>query len=191
MHKFILHWGEMGPKWGVNRTIAQIHALLYVYPAPVTAEQLANTLAVARSNVSTSIRLLQAKGLVKSSQRLGDRKDYYELAEHDVWAMFKILAASSKRRGLDPVVEVVRSLRQTHGPAPTASESAEADLHASQRLAALHEALERLERAFAALESKPVEAITSLSQLAGDTGNRRDDAPATATSAATVASVEA
>ena len=75
--KFILHWGEMGTKWGINRTVAQIHALLYLSPKPLPAEDIAQTLSVARSNVSTSIRELETWGIVRAVHVLGDRREHY------------------------------------------------------------------------------------------------------------------
>ncbi len=81
---FILHWGEMGTKWGINRTVAQIHALLYLSPDPLNAEQIAETLGVARSNVSNSLRELQGWGIVKVQHVMGDRRDHYESMK-DVW----------------------------------------------------------------------------------------------------------
>src|ERR1700760_2287174 len=85
--EFILHWGEMGSRWGVNRTVAQVHALLYLSPEPLTAEDIAESLSVARSNVSTSLRELQNWQLVKATQQLGDRRDFFSTS-HDVWELF-------------------------------------------------------------------------------------------------------
>ena len=76
--KFILHWGEMGTKWGINRTVAQIHALLYIWPEPLNAEQITHTLSVARSNVSNSLKELQAWGLAKITHVMGDRRDHFD-----------------------------------------------------------------------------------------------------------------
>ena len=84
--QFILCWGDMGAQWGVNRSIAQIHALLYLSTRPLTAEEIADTLALARSNVSNSIKQLQIWGLIRRVPVLGDRRDFFE-AETDVWAM--------------------------------------------------------------------------------------------------------
>src|SRR5579863_1255699 len=89
---FILHWGEMGARWGINRTVAQIHALLYLSPRPMHAEEIAATLAVARSNVSNSLRELQGWGLVKIAHVLGDRRDHFESLK-DIWKMFDIVVA--------------------------------------------------------------------------------------------------
>src|SRR6267378_130924 len=85
--KFILHWGEMGTRWGINRTVAQVHALLFVSPKPLHAEEIASTLAVARSNVSTSLRELQGWGIVRVIHVLGGRRDHIK-AGKDVWEMF-------------------------------------------------------------------------------------------------------
>ncbi len=106
--RFVVHWGEMGTRWGVNRTVAQIHALLYVSPRPLTAEQIAQTLSVARSNVSTSLRELQRWGIVKVSHVLGDRRDYFESLE-DTWDMTKVILAERKRREIDPTLPVLEA----------------------------------------------------------------------------------
>jgi DNA-binding transcriptional regulator GbsR (MarR family) len=106
--KFILHWGEMGTRWGINRTVAQIHALLYLSSTPVHAEEIAKTLSVARSNVSTSLRELQGWGIVKVVHVLGDRRDHFQ-AMTDVWEMFRIILEERKRREIDPTLEMLRS----------------------------------------------------------------------------------
>src|SRR5678815_4489302 len=85
--KFVLHWGEMGAKWGINRTVAQIHALLFLSPKPLNAEDIAATLGVARSNVSNSLRELQSWGIVRVTHLLDDRRDHFESMK-DVWEMF-------------------------------------------------------------------------------------------------------
>lgn len=105
--KFILHWGEMGTRWGVNRTVAQIHALLFLSPRPLEAEEIARTLSVARSNVSTSLRELQGWRIVRSVSVLGDRRQHFESLK-DVWEMFHIIVEERKRREFDPTIAVVR-----------------------------------------------------------------------------------
>jgi DNA-binding transcriptional regulator GbsR (MarR family) len=90
LRQFVLHWGEMGTRWGVNRTVAQVHALLFVSEAPLTAEAITETLSVARSNVSVSLRELQAWGLVRVVHLLGDRRDHFQTSK-DVWEMFQII----------------------------------------------------------------------------------------------------
>ena len=100
--KFILHWGEMGTRWGVNRTVAQVHALLYISPAPLNADDLVEALEVARSNVSTSLKELQGWGIVRLVHVQGDKRDHFESLK-DVWDMVRIVmderkSASSTRR---------------------------------------------------------------------------------------------
>ena len=105
--KFILHWGEMGAAWGINRSIAQIHALLYLSPEPLTAEEISETLSIARSTVSTSLKELQGWKLVKVSHVLGDRRDHFSTMT-DVWQMALVVAEERKRREIDPTIEVIR-----------------------------------------------------------------------------------
>ena len=105
--KFILHWGEMGTRWGINRTVAQIHALLFLSPTPLHAEEIATTLGVARSNVSTSLRELQGWGIVRVTHILGDRRDHFESLK-DVWEMFRVIVDERKKREADPTLAMLR-----------------------------------------------------------------------------------
>jgi DNA-binding transcriptional regulator GbsR (MarR family) len=105
--QFILHWGEMGTRWGINRTVAQIHALLFLSPKPLPAEEIAETLNVARSNVSTSIRELETWGIVRAVHVLGERREHYESMK-DVWEMFRIIVEQRKRREVDPTLQLLR-----------------------------------------------------------------------------------
>src|SRR5919204_1329090 len=105
--KFILHWGEMGARWGINRTVAQIHALLFLSPRPMHAEEIATTLGVARSNVSTSLRELQGWGIVRVTHLLGDRRDHFESMK-DVWEMFRIIVDERRKREADPTLAMLR-----------------------------------------------------------------------------------
>jgi DNA-binding transcriptional regulator GbsR (MarR family) len=105
--KYVLHWGEMGTRWGTNRTVAQIQALLYLSPEPLRADQICDLLSVARSNVSTSIRELQSYGLVRMTQLLGDRRDYFE-SIHDVWDLFRVIIEQRKQRELNPTLSMLR-----------------------------------------------------------------------------------
>src|SRR5689334_3535908 len=107
MQKFILHWGEMGSRWGINRTVGQIHALLFLAPKPLHAEEIAETLSVARSNVSNSLRELQGWGIVRVVHVLGDRRDHFESMK-DVWEMFRIVIDERKKRETDPTMAVLR-----------------------------------------------------------------------------------
>jgi DNA-binding transcriptional regulator GbsR (MarR family) len=106
---FVLHWGEMGTRWGINRTVAQIHALLFVSPKPLTAEEIADTLGVARSNVSNSLKELQNWGIVRIVHVLGDRRDHFESLK-DVWEMFRIILDERKKRETDPTLHLLRDL---------------------------------------------------------------------------------
>ncbi len=107
MKKFVLHWGEMGSRWGVNRTVAQIHALLYLANEPLNAEEIAGTLGVARSNVSTSLKELQSWGLVRIVHVMGDRRDHFDSLK-DVWDIFFVILEERKRRELDPTLTTLR-----------------------------------------------------------------------------------
>src|SRR6476469_2216375 len=104
--KFILHWGEMGTRWGMNRTVAQIHALLFLSPKPLNAEEIAETLAVARSNVSTSLKELQGWRIVRLVHVLGDKRDHFE-SMRDVWEMFRVVLDERKRREIDPTIALL------------------------------------------------------------------------------------
>jgi DNA-binding transcriptional regulator GbsR (MarR family) len=107
MKRFVLHWGEMGARWGVNRTVAQIHALLYLAPAPIAAEEIAETLSVARSNVSTSLRELQSWNLVSVAHVLGDRRDHF-VARSDTWDILLTIMEQRKRREVEPTLNALR-----------------------------------------------------------------------------------
>lgn len=105
--RFILHWGEMGSKWGINRTVSQIHALLYLAGRPLHAEEIAETLNIARSNVSSSIRELQSWKLIRVVHLMSDRRDHFETST-DVWELFRTVVRERKTREFDPTVEVLR-----------------------------------------------------------------------------------
>ena len=107
MQKYILHWGEMGTRWGVNRTVAQIHALLYLATEPLNAEEIADTLGVARSNVSTSLKELQSWGLVKVIHVLGDRRDHFQ-SQKELWDIFLVIIEERKKREIDPTLTMLR-----------------------------------------------------------------------------------
>ncbi|TXI98177.1 MAG: MarR family transcriptional regulator [Aquabacterium sp.] len=107
--QFVVHWGEMGSAWGVNRTVAQIHALLFFHGRPLHAEEIAETLGVARSNVSTSLKELQSWNLVRISHVLGDRRDYFDTS-HDVWALFNTIVRERKEREFDPTTRLLQQL---------------------------------------------------------------------------------
>jgi DNA-binding transcriptional regulator GbsR (MarR family) len=105
---FVLHWGDMGGQWGVNRSVSQIHALLYLSERPLTAEDIADALGMARSNVSNSIKELQGWGLIRRVPVLGDRRDHFE-ADADVWSIASKIVAGRKERELDPALAALKA----------------------------------------------------------------------------------
>jgi DNA-binding transcriptional regulator GbsR (MarR family) len=110
VERFILHWGDMGGQWGVNRSVAQIHALLYLSERPLTAEEIAEALGMARSNVSNSLKELIVWKLIRRVPVLGDRRDHYE-AETDIWQMVTRIAQGRKEREIDPAAAALRACR--------------------------------------------------------------------------------
>jgi DNA-binding transcriptional regulator GbsR (MarR family) len=122
--KFIVHWGEMGERWGINRTVAQIHALLYITSEPLSAEQISQTLSVARSTVSAGLRELLSWGIIRVVPVLGDRTDYFETMS-DVWEMFRLIIDRRKRIELDPTLEMLRQVVGTLESSPQESKERE------------------------------------------------------------------
>jgi DNA-binding transcriptional regulator GbsR (MarR family) len=108
VERFVLHWGDMGDEWGVNRSVSQIHGLLYLAEAPLTAEDIAEQLGIARSNVSTSLKELLGWSLIRRVPILGDRRDHFE-AETDIWEVAARIAAGRKQREIDPAIEALRA----------------------------------------------------------------------------------
>lgn len=107
MKDFVVHWGEMGTKWGINRTVAQIHALLYIAPDPLSADEITDFLMIARSNVSNSLRELENWGLIKVTHVFGDRKEHYESIK-DIYEMFRIILDERKKREIDPALKLIK-----------------------------------------------------------------------------------
>lgn len=107
MEKFVLHWGEMGTQWGVNRSVSQIHAILYLSPTPLSAEDIAETLNIARSNVSSSLKELLTWKLITRTHVMGDRRDHFE-AKTDLWEMLITIAEGRKTREIDPTLTMLR-----------------------------------------------------------------------------------
>ncbi len=106
IRRFVLHWGDMGGQWGVNRSVAQIHALLYISEAPMTAEDICDCLGIARSNVSNSLKELLGWKIIRREPVAGDRRDHF-VAEVDVWEIAKHIAAVRKQRELEPALETL------------------------------------------------------------------------------------
>jgi DNA-binding transcriptional regulator GbsR (MarR family) len=114
--KYITHWGELGTRWGINRTMAQIHALLYLSESPLNAEEICETLTLARSNVSTSLKELQGWGIVRVVHLMGDRRDHFESMK-DVLEMFRVIMMERKRREIDPTLKLLREAVDEMGKA--------------------------------------------------------------------------
>ncbi len=129
--KFVLHWGEMGTRWGINRTVAQVHALLFLSPRPLNAEEIMEALGVARSNVSTSLKELQGWRIVKLVHVLGDKRDHFESMK-DVWEMFRVVLDERKKREVDPTIALLRELIDE------AARDRETDRYTRERLEEIH-----------------------------------------------------
>lgn len=127
IEQFVLRWGDMGGQWGVNRSVAQIHALLYVAERPLTAEDIADTLGMARSNVSNSMRELLAWKLIRRVPVMGDRRDHYE-AETDLWQMVSRIAQGRKEREIDPAIVALRHVLDAADGDPRVGAAARARL---------------------------------------------------------------
>jgi DNA-binding transcriptional regulator GbsR (MarR family) len=158
--KFILHWGEMGTKWGINRTVAQVHALLFLSPKPVPADEIAETLAVARSNVSTSLRELQGWGIVRVVHVLGDRRDHFETFK-DVWEIFRIVSEERKRREIDPTLRVLGECVQELKSNP------QGNAYTRERLESMLEFLTIMSGLFDEALHMPVGALKGVGKLRG------------------------
>ncbi len=132
VQRFILHWGDMGDQWGVNRSVAQIHALLYLSERPLTAEEISDTLSMARSNVSNSLKELIGWKLIRRVPVLGDRRDHFE-AETDLLEMVRRIAQGRKEREIDPAAAALRACVAEADGDPRVSRVARARLAEMQR----------------------------------------------------------
>jgi DNA-binding transcriptional regulator GbsR (MarR family) len=160
---FIVHWGEMGEKWGINRTIAQIHGLLYLSPEPLTAEEICEMLSVARSTVSVGLHELQSWGIVKVVHVLGERTDRFEI-KGDVWEMFRWIVDYRKRREVDPTLSM---LRETVAEL----EQSQEDTHTRGRLREMLDLFETADSLYAQAQNVPTHRIVSIARM-GDIVSR-------------------
>ena len=156
---FVLHWGELGARWGISRTMAQIHALLYISTKPLCHEEIAETLNVARSNVSTSIRELKSWGIVKVVPVMNDRRDHYE-AIKDGWEMLRIILGERMHREVQPTLEI---LRQCANDADTLNENEEV----RERFRDLLDCVETLNSAYEQIREVPTSVLVKLAKLGG------------------------
>ncbi len=164
MQKLVLHWGEMGARWGISRTVAQIHALLYFSPKPMTADEMVAALGVARSHVSNSLRELQSWGVVKGSYRFGDRREYFECIK-DVWQMFEILLDERKRREMDPTLKALRETSAQLADGPPV------DPHTKKRLQEMLSFFETMDGWFGEVRRLPLASRVKLATLGARIGN--------------------
>ncbi|SFK45794.1 GbsR/MarR family transcriptional regulator [Falsiroseomonas stagni] len=157
VQSFVLHFGEMGSRWGINRTVGQIYALLYVSPGPLNAEQIVDALGVSRSNVSMGLKELQAWNLVLLKHIPDDRRDYFTTPD-DVWLILRTLAEERKKREVDPTLSVLRELlMQTPG--------SEDERHAQARMAEMHGLIERLTNWYEDVKRLETERLAALLAL--------------------------
>jgi DNA-binding transcriptional regulator GbsR (MarR family) len=161
MQKFILHWGEMGSTWGLNRAVAQIYAMLYLCPEPLTAEEICETISLARSTVSTGLHELQTWGVVRLVHVLGDRRDYFETMS-DIWEMFRVILDERKRREFDPTLAVLRETVQE------LSKDESSDPYATEKVADMLNFFETITTAYNQIEQMPTDSIKKMAKL-GDT----------------------
>ena len=134
--RFVLHFGEMGSRWGINRTVGQIYALLYVSPRALNADEIGEALAFSRSNVSMGLKELQSWRLVRLKHQPGDRREYFE-APSDVWEIFRVLAEERRRREIEPTLSMLRN-------ALLESPTSDAERHAQERMREMHDLIDRL-----------------------------------------------
>jgi DNA-binding transcriptional regulator GbsR (MarR family) len=160
VERFVVHWGEMGEVWGVNRSVAQIQALLYVAEKPLTAEDIAERLRLARSNVSTSLRELLGWSLIRRVPMLGDRRDFYE-AEADMFEMVRRIAMGRKSREIDPALAVLRSC------AAEAKGDTGVPPAVRKRLSAMLEFTETVDRSFGEIMRLPAPTLMALIRMGG------------------------
>lgn len=160
MRRYVLHWGEMGQRWGVNRTVAQIHALLYLADRPLNAEEIVESLGVARSNVSNSLRELMSWGLIRLTHLEGDRRDHFE-ARLDPWDMLELIADGRKRREIDPTLEMLAAC--------VAEAEADRDTpdHVRERLKTMQGFVGRLDRWYGQMRQIPRPILIRLIGMGG------------------------
>ena len=154
--KFILHWGEMGNRWGVNRTVAQVHALLYLSTEPLAAEDIAEALSIARSNVSSSLKELQNWQLVQAMHQMGDRREFF-FTSHDVWQLFLTVVQQRVEREIEPTIAALERL--------AAEAPVEKQPEVMARIAGLHAFLEELHGWYQQMTKLPPSTLRGLVRM--------------------------
>ncbi len=155
--RFVLHFGEMGSRWGINRTVGQIYALLYVSAKPLNADEIGEALAFSRSNVSMGLKELQSWNLVRLIHQPNDRREYFQAPE-DVWAIFRTLAAERRKREIDPTLSMLRDALMDQ---PSVAE----DIHAQERMKQMHSFIEMMTDWLDDVQKMDSETLASLMQL--------------------------
>ncbi len=155
--KFIVHWGEMGEKWGINRTIAQIHGLLYLSPKPLNAEEISETLSVARSTVSVGLHELESWGIIRVVHVLGDRTDRFEI-KGDVYEMFRFIVDYRKRREVDPTLQM---LRET----VTELEESGGDAHTREKMGEMLALFETSDSLYQQMQKIPTRTVVRIAKM--------------------------
>ncbi len=157
---FILHWGEMGSQWGVNRSVSQVHALLYLSDRPLNAEEICDTLGLARSNVSTALKELQGYGIVRRTHMAGDRRDHF-VAETDLWDMLMKISSERRKREIDPTVAVLADL------ASRLEGRTDVPAHIRERIGAMHQFIGTLANWYDDVRRLPKSTLVTLMKLGG------------------------
>jgi DNA-binding transcriptional regulator GbsR (MarR family) len=157
VQSFVAHFGEMGSRWGINRTVGQIYALIFVSPKPLNADDIADALAFSRSNVSMGLKELQAWQLVKLKHQAGDRREYFE-APTDAWEIFRKLAEERRRREIEPTLSMLRS-------ALLEKPSCEEDAIAQERMRGMHDLIEMLTDWFDEIQRLDSRTLTQLMRM--------------------------
>jgi DNA-binding transcriptional regulator GbsR (MarR family) len=157
VQRFVLHFGEMGNRWGINRTVGQIYALLFTAPRPLNADEIAESLGFSRSNVSIGLKELDSWNLVRLSHQPGDRRDYYS-APDDVWTIFRTLAEQRRRREIDPTLSMLREVQLE-------STSTAADRHAQERMKEMYDLISLVTGWFGDIQKLDVATLEKLMRL--------------------------
>lgn len=155
IEKLVLHWGEMGARWGIGRVVAQIHALLYFSPKPLAADEIVEALGVARSHVSNSLKELQSWGVVKLVHVMGDRREHFQSIK-DTWQMFEILLDERKRREMDPTLKMLRETQAL------LNDGTKVDAHTQEQLKEMLEFFELMDGWFGEVRRMPLESRVKL-----------------------------
>lgn len=154
---FVLHFGEMGSRWGINRTVGQIYALLYLSPRPLNAEDMVDALGFSRSNVSMGLKELESWNLIRMQHLPGDRRDYYTTPE-DVWEIVRILAEERRKREIEPTLSLLRDVLMEHP-------SGEDEKYAQGRMQDMHDLIEMLTKWYQDVQQMETERLVHLLKL--------------------------